>query len=879
MPENGTAARGNLAAKDISRTADMSTVSVANLNSETAHYSPEQTALYALDLGLVPLPIRPDGSKSPATNKWSEYQIRLPNVRTIKRWWVKTPDAGLAIVTGKASGNLEALDFDTPNQYQLFTDTAESIGGPLWELVQRVRNGYEESTPGGVHWLYQCKEIAGNTKLAEKPVPGEKYNKVLIETRGIGGYVIVAPSSGSVHESGQPYKLIRGDLSTIPTITPVERQMLHDMARTFDQMPVTDSFDLPTATGDDDRPRPGDIFNDSDNVKLADIIGEHGWELATTAGTIEYWRRPGKRDGWSATVGAPGIGPDRLYVFTSSTAFETNRSYTKFQAYTVLNHGGDFNAAGKELYTKGFRARDDQTDTRPATEPRMEYDPVDLPALVTTFQQHLYMPDPTPLYVALGAYVGNLMGLPPLWLMLTGPPSSGKTEILGSLGLCADVYIASAIKGEAAFLSGTPKKSKAANATGGLLRQIGDFGVLILKDFTSVLSMPHESRSTVIAALREIYDGQWTRHVGTDGGKAIEWRGKMGLIAGVTKAIDSHHAVISQLGERWITYRFRFTQEQAADLAEQAIKNSAEMAAIRESLQIAVAGLVGALDLDRELADIGGEEKSLILANAQLTAMCRIAVDRDRRTGDIAMVHDMEVPARLAQQFLTLAHGLAVIGLPEERRMAIIQRVAMDSMPDHRRTVLAQLWNNRYGTPQNTREIATALQLPTSTVRRYLQDMAATRAVIDLGTDTDADASSQWNTVPHIWRIGEMVERVWVYVERAGKVDDLYQHSQAPALVERVKRVNVRNVSKNLTRFTHFTHYIGSFHDSGEHASKAISANNGSTDGAQERVKTANDSQHIECRECGGPLPLPKYRVDGICPACLEKDSDDGGMF
>jgi len=871
MARKETAASGKLAANDNGDGTSIVTESVSRR-------SPEQTALYALDLGLAPLPIRPDGSKSPATNKWSEYQTRLPNVRTVKRWWAKTPDAGIAIVTGKASGNLEALDFDTPNQCQLFTDTAESIGGPLWELVQRVRSGYEESTPGGVHWLYQCEEIAGSTKLAREPIPVKPYVKVLIETRGTGGYVIVAPSSGSVHESGQPYKLIRGDLSTIPTITPVERQMLHDMAQSFDKMPATDSFDLPTATGDDDRPRPGDIFDDSD-VRLADIIGEHGWELAATAGTKEYWRRPGKRDGWSATVGAPGVGSDRLYVFTSSTDFDTNRSYTKYQAYTVLNHGGDFNAASRELYAKGFRARDDQTDTRPATEPRIEYDPVDLTALVTTFQQHLYMPDPTPLYVALGAYVGNLMGLPTLWLMLTGPPSSGKTEILGSLGLCTDVYIASAIKGEAAFLSGTPKKSKATNATGGLLRQIGDFGVLILKDFTSVLSMPHESRSTVIAALREIYDGQWTRHVGTDGGKAIEWRGKMGLIAGVTKAIDSHHAVISQLGERWITYRFRFTQEQAADLAEQAIKNSAEMAAIRESLQIAVAGLVGALELDRELADIGREEQSLILANAQLTAMCRIAVDRDRRTGDIAMVHDMEVPARLAQQFLALAHGLAIIGLPEERRMAIIKRVAMDSMPDHRRSVLDQLWDNRHGTPQNTREIATALQLPTSTVRRYLQDMAATRAVIDLGTDKDEETGSQWNTAPHIWRIGEMVEAVREYVERAGKVEDLYQHSQAPALVKRVKRVNVRNVSKNLTHFTHFTHYISSFHVSAEHASKAISASNGSTDGAQERVKAVNDSQHTECLECGGLLSLPEYRVDGICPACLEPDADEGGMF
>src|SRR5690606_15082286 len=107
----------------------------------------------------------------------------------------------------------------------------------------------------------------------------------------------------------------------------------------------------------------------------------------------------------------------------------------------------------------------------------------------------------------------------------------------------------------AALLSGTPNKEKAADSRGGLLRQVGDFGILVCKDFGSVLSMRPDSRAEVLAALREIYDGSWTRHVGTDGGKILTWAGKLGLVFGVTPALDSHHAVIGAMGERFVLCR------------------------------------------------------------------------------------------------------------------------------------------------------------------------------------------------------------------------------------------------------------------------------------------------------------------------------------
>src|SRR5262249_51252347 len=53
--------------------------------------------------------------------------------------------------------------------------------------------------------------------------------------------------------------------------------------------------------------------------------------------------------------------------------------------------------------------------------------------------------------------------------------------------------------------------------------RLGDRGVLVLKDVTTLISADRNIRAQILAALREIYDGRWTRNVGLDGGKTLVW--------------------------------------------------------------------------------------------------------------------------------------------------------------------------------------------------------------------------------------------------------------------------------------------------------------------------------------------------------------------
>ena len=315
-----------------------------------------RASLVACAAGISVVPIRPDGSKRPACC-WRVYQQRRPRLYELSRWFRGT-NQGLALITGAISGGLEALDFDTRESYQVWSDRVQEAG--LTALHERITEGYLEATPHGIHLLYRCpRYIEGNQKLAKVPVEGPQRWQTLIETRGEGGLVVVAPSCGGVHPSGKPYVLLQGGIAAIATITPAERQALLTVACSFDASPPPPPLPPePTRIGGSaNRPpdpsrgsvRPGDRYNQQ--TSWEEVLLPHGWRLLYTHDGEGYWQRPGKDGpGISATTNYQGSG--RLYVFSTSTCFEAGRSYSKFAAYTILEHGGDFSSAARTLVAR-----------------------------------------------------------------------------------------------------------------------------------------------------------------------------------------------------------------------------------------------------------------------------------------------------------------------------------------------------------------------------------------------------------------------------------------------------------------------------------------------------------------------------------------------
>jgi bifunctional DNA primase/polymerase-like protein len=191
--------------------------------------SVQDAARAAYAAGISVVPPREDGSKAPI-GEWKRFQTVRATPEHLDEWYGSR--TGLGGVPGKVSGNLEALEFDDHAVYVDFLELAQRALGPV---IEKLESGYVEDTPsGGVHYLYRCETIAGNTKLATGPkLHSNDKIKVKIETRGEGGFIILAPSNGKVHPSGKAYRLRAGGFSTIPTLTPDERHDLHQLARAF----------------------------------------------------------------------------------------------------------------------------------------------------------------------------------------------------------------------------------------------------------------------------------------------------------------------------------------------------------------------------------------------------------------------------------------------------------------------------------------------------------------------------------------------------------------------------------------------------------------------------------------------------------------------
>jgi putative DNA primase/helicase len=336
------------------------------------------TALTGLELGLSVIPIAADGSKRPGLASWTEYQQAPATPAKVQNWFNLNPFAGVGLVCGPVSKNLELFEFDDFGCYKAFKQAA--LDFDLAALVNRIEAGYSEQTPGGgIHWLYYlagAESVPGNTKLAQQvktdaagnPVlltTGKPEIKTLIETRGRGGLVVIAPSGGRVHSTGKDYKVLKGSLETITSITPEEHKQLWNLARSFDDMPDLAAPPAPPkawepkagpAGNDNNDLRPGDDFNRRADWH-SDILGPAGWRVLTRAGSKTFWQRPGKSGpGWSGTTGYIGAAGGEVFVcFSSSVSeFEEKKGYGKFVTYARLFHNSDYSAAGKALAAKGY---------------------------------------------------------------------------------------------------------------------------------------------------------------------------------------------------------------------------------------------------------------------------------------------------------------------------------------------------------------------------------------------------------------------------------------------------------------------------------------------------------------------------------------------
>lgn len=314
--------------------------------------------------GVQFIPVRKN--KKPYPDNWQQNKVEYDYSKA----------EGVGLVCGRISGNVEAIDFDlkydlTKNLMKDYCDTLKKLEPELFEKMV-----IQKTISGGYHFIYKCSFIEGNQKLANRATIEnerlETYKKsyahaldvqkktkseaeviaknakdsdkvrVLIETRGDGGYVVCYPTEN--------YKMMKGSLDKIQTITPQERSTLINIAFTFNEV-VKPSINKTLKPSKDFKgTTPGDDYNNRGQV--VDLLEKHGWLAVGRRGNKILMKRPG--DTKADHSGNFDEELNRFSVFSTSTVFEAQTSYMRYAVYAMLECDGDYSEAIKRLAAEGY---------------------------------------------------------------------------------------------------------------------------------------------------------------------------------------------------------------------------------------------------------------------------------------------------------------------------------------------------------------------------------------------------------------------------------------------------------------------------------------------------------------------------------------------
>ena len=341
-------------------------------------------------------------------------------------------------------------------------------------------------------------------------------------------------------------------------------------------------------------------------------------------------------------------------------------------------------------------------------------EPISFEQLEQAIKKWMLIKDPGAIKFLCAVYVANHLKRDAVWVHFIGASGSGKTELLGMFLDLEDIYLIDILTPQT-FLSGMPGKNDAS-----LLPHLSG-KIMIFKDFTIIMSQNKDARNELMGQLRGIYDGHLKKPFGN--GKVREWKGKVGLITGVTTMVDFTQQATTALGERFIHYRV-ITPDRI-EVAMRAMSNGDHQDEMRKDMRNAGYAWVKGLKYDAEIPTLSEEVERELVRVANFTALARSVVIRDFGfKKEIIFVPASEMPTRISQQLKTLAVACMMVNggkFIEEDMQNVVYKAALDSVPQTNMMVCKQMAQSD---EQTTKEIATALDYPTEPIRTYLENLS-----------------------------------------------------------------------------------------------------------------------------------------------------------
>lgn len=408
-----------------------------------------------------------------------------------------------------------------------------------------------------------------------------------------------------------------------------------------------------------------------------------------------------------------------------------------------------------------------------------------LAELKERLSQLLYLEDTDVIDVVLAAELASRLGLgDPVWLVVIGPSSGGKSQIIRPVAVAGPKFVHRVDDlTENTFISGVNTEETS------LLLRIGKKGIILISDLTSLFSKQSEARDAILGQLRLVYDGSFTKYFGNR--KPVSWEGSLGVIAASTPSIYKSFEYVADMGERFIYYRLKPLDPRKA--SAKAFSNKL----YGKELDAAIAELYAEYSKavtktysdfgDLPMPDVDDAAEERITEIALFAARMRTPISLDRETGAVDRIPVPEMPMRIVLQFKALARAMAVMQYHEtgsfvltERTIRAIEWCAYSLANEERRAVLRVLCNK--DGRMSTQDVGSAIGLETGIAGKYLSHLMAVGLCERYGRG-DGDEKAKGNGLT--WEVvdsgvREIVRRVdpMVVEEVAVPVDDILKELQ-----------------------------------------------------------------------------------------------------
>lgn len=334
-----------------------------------------------------------------------------------------------------------------------------------------------------------------------------------------------------------------------------------------------------------------------------------------------------------------------------------------------------------------------------------EVDPsVTIQDVLRCYDELLHEPNHMSIELAIIIMISNLFDTDPIWMFLVAPPSSGKTQVINGLKyLCQPYdeigYSLSSVTTHA-LVSGMETKRGDPSV---FAKLDGKKASLIIKDFSTVTSMPESEKMEINAQLRDGYDGYTSKSFG-NGVVRNYTKLRFGLLAAVTDDIYNEAVTNQALGERFAKLNIGRSNDLAfaegaidkaiSDTSRDTFKADEDRCA--KTIYSCVRNIIKKVEDGAKLPKLSLELQDAIKGVSLYVAAMRGVVSRDKFRRDyIKSAPYSETGIRFAKMISNIAAYRALLYGREEATLEdlpLIRRIALDTINQRDEEILRKVY-------------------------------------------------------------------------------------------------------------------------------------------------------------------------------------------